>query len=78
MDHIVYNPPGPEQRRARIAEDEARIATLVSTLEKEGRRAFASVVSGQCARGILKHAREVKADVIVIGSHSRNLVERSC
>ena len=77
MDHIVYVPPDPEQRRAEIAEDKARMSTLVATLEKEGLRAVGAVISAPCARGILAHAEKEKADVIVIGSHSRNLVERA-
>jgi nucleotide-binding universal stress UspA family protein len=65
----------PELLREQVGEAEDYLARVTAELERSGIRAAGTVeliVAGDIARGILEHAAEVGADVIVMSTHGRS------
>jgi|RhiMethySRZTD1v2_1073278.scaffolds.fasta_scaffold22451_2 nucleotide-binding universal stress UspA family protein len=58
-------------RRAILEEAKARLARRVRRREGEVAAASAEIVSGHSAATIVTHARELGADLIVMGTHGR-------
>ena len=76
MDYVVYVPVDPEKRKAAIANTHEKLEERVSDLERKGVQAEAKIKFGHPHDKILEYAEEVKADVIVVGTQSRNAVSR--
>ncbi|HXH02305.1 MAG TPA: universal stress protein [Candidatus Competibacteraceae bacterium] len=71
-----YMPPErlEQLRRDTVAEMQHRLQTLIAELGAEGRVAALEVREGHAAPLILERARELGADLIVLGSHGQSVL----
>ncbi len=73
---FVY--PGlPDTREETLKEEKARLTALVDDLRKESIEAEAYMKEAPTSTGILEFSEEHDSSVIVIGTHSRNMLERA-
>ena len=76
IDYVAYVPVDPNKREAEIAEEQRQLEVLVAELKGKGVSAAAALRIDRPCPGVLAHAEEMHADVIVVGTHSQNVVAR--
>ena len=70
--------PGFEDSRTDVLQEEkAKLSTLVDDLEKEGVKAKAFMREASASAGLLEFAETHDEGMLVVGTHSRNLIERA-
>ncbi len=77
MDYLAYVPVDPNERKAAMAVAKEGLEALAEKFEGEGLRAVSELRVGQSAHEILDHAKEIEAELTILGSHSGNRIERA-
>ena len=77
MDYVVYVPVDPEKRNAAISDVQEKLESLASELQDKGVQARGRIRFGHPHDEVLEYAEEVQAEVIVVGTQSRNAVSRA-
>ena len=75
--YLAYVPEELAERKEEAEAFEGKLAEMVAGLKKEGIEADSVLIEASAGPGIVKHAKENDYDQIVVGTHSRNLLERA-
>lgn len=75
--YLPYAYPGVDEREGELQAEKAKLKSLVDSLHEEGFEAKAFMKESVPTAGILEFAQKHDNDLIVIGTHSRNLLERA-
>ena len=77
VGYEAYAYPGEDERQEELEEEKRRLREVVSGIEAGGVQARAFMREGTSAEGLLELAEENQVDLLVIGTHSRRLLERA-
>lgn len=77
VGYSVYVYPGEDERKQELQEEKARLSALVESLREEGISARAFMKEAATADGLLEFAAKHDDGLLVLGTHSRNFVERA-
>ena len=72
----AYAYPGPDEYEAELRHEKEQLRKVVDRLKQKGLAAKGFMKPGESVHSILEFAEKHEADMIVVGSHSRNRLSR--
>jgi nucleotide-binding universal stress UspA family protein len=69
--------PGLDERDAELKEEKARLVSLVEDLREDGIKASAFMKEAVTSIGLMEFAEKHEDGLLVIGTHSRSLLDRA-
>lgn len=76
VGYAAYTYPGVDAREEELANEKEKLRALVDRLEGEGVDAMAYMKEEQTVKGLIDFAEHRDADLLVMGTHGQNVVER--
>ncbi|MEM8955520.1 MAG: universal stress protein [Verrucomicrobiota bacterium] len=76
VGYAVYTYPGVDARAEELSTEKEKLRNLVDQLEHEGIDTMAYMKEEQTVKGLIDFAEHREADLLVIGTHGHNVVER--
>ncbi len=76
VGYAAYTYPGEDERAEELKEEKRQLRELVNGLRNDGIEAQAYMKEGDTLGGLLEFAEHRDADVIVLGTHGHNFMER--
>lgn len=71
-----YTYPGIDQREHELQVEKEELRKIVDGLKAEGLAAHGYMKSDETEKGLIEFAQKHGADLLVIGTHSRSLIDR--
>jgi nucleotide-binding universal stress UspA family protein len=76
MGYAAYTYPGIDERSEELEQEKAEIQNMVDRLRLEDVDAYGYMRPGETVKTLLEFAEDREAGLIVVGTHSRNLLSR--
>jgi nucleotide-binding universal stress UspA family protein len=76
VGYAAYSYPGPDVMEQELAEEKDKLRKMVDELEEKEIDASAYMKEEETVKGLIEFAEHREADLLVMGTHGHNIVER--
>jgi nucleotide-binding universal stress UspA family protein len=76
VGYAAYSYPGPDAMEQELAEEKDKLRKMVDEMEAQGIEASAYMKEEETVKGLIEFGEHRDADLLVMGTHGHNIVER--